>query len=75
MSIEQCAAQVFVFFTAGFETSASTASFCLYELAKNPQLMEKLVQEIDQELEKTNGELTYDNIHSMKFLEECIAGE
>jgi len=75
LTIEQCAAQVFVFLVAGFETSASTSSFCLYELAKNPQLMEQLVAEIDRELEKTNGEVTYESIKEMKFLEDCIAGE
>jgi cytochrome P450 family 6 len=75
LTIEQCAAQVFIFFVAGFETSASTSSFCLYELAKNPHLMEKLVAEIDRELEKSNGEVTYDSIKEMTFLEECISGE
>lgn len=73
LTIDQCVAQVFVFFAAGFVTSSSTASFCLYELAKNPELMKRMVEEIDEEMKKTNGEVTYDSIHGMEFLDLCIS--
>lgn len=68
------AAQSWVFFIAGFETSSSTLSFCLYELARNPDVQKKVQQEIDQVKEKHNGQLTYDAVHDMKYLEWCIDG-
>lgn len=44
------AAQVFVFFASGYETTAMTITFLLYELAANPDVQDKLVAEIDKKL-------------------------
>lgn len=68
------AAQAFVFYIAGFETSSSTMSFCLFELAKNPQVQRKVQEEIDQISEKYNNEITYESMSEMKYLEACIDG-
>lgn len=75
MSINEIAAQVFVFFAAGFETSSSTLSLCLYELAKNPDIQERVIDEIDRVLEMNNGNITYDCVNDMKYLECCIDGK
>ncbi|XP_026760052.2 cytochrome P450 6B5-like [Galleria mellonella] len=66
------AAQSFIFFAAGYETSATTMSYVLYLLAKNPHIQEKLHQEIDKTLEKHNGELTYDAIQDMTYLSKIF---
>lgn len=55
----------------GFETSSSTTFFCLYELAKNPEIQKKVQEEIDQVLKKHDG-ITYDSLAEMKYLECCI---
>lgn len=68
------AAQIWLFFIAGFETSSSTLSFCLYELAKNPDVQKKVQQEIDQIKAKHNGQLSYDAVNDMKYLGWCIDG-
>ena len=39
--------KLFVFFVAGYETTANTVTSILYFLAKNPQYIEKLRQEAD----------------------------
>lgn len=74
MSIEECAAQVFIFFAAGFETSASIMSFCLYELAKNQKLQNDVQNDIDSVLNQHNFKLSYQSLKDMKLLERCVKG-
>nr|CAD7417146.1 unnamed protein product [Timema poppensis] len=66
--------QCFVFFLAGFETSSTTMSFVLYELAVNPDIQERLGAEIDEVLEKHKGKITYDAIHEMSYLDKVVNG-
>jgi cytochrome P450 family 6 len=58
----------------GFETSSSSISFCLYELAKNPEIQRKLQNEIDEVLLTDNKvhEYDYEKIKSMKYLAACV---
>lgn len=74
LSKDNVAAQLFLFFVAGYETTASTAAFTLYELAQNPDVLAKLLDDINQTLAKHNGVLNYDAIQDMKYLELCIMG-
>ena len=64
-----------MFFGAGFETAASTMSFCLYELAVNPDIQDRLKNEIDTVLEKHGGSVTYEGIQEMKYLDKIISGK
>lgn len=75
MTINEIAAQVFVFFAAGFETTSSTLSLCLFELAKNQDIQKRVIDEIDKVLATNNGDLTYDCVNDMKYLECCIDGK
>nr|QZP43567.1 cytochrome P450 monooxygenase CYP6AB188 [Ephestia elutella] len=63
------AAQVFVFFAAGFETSSSATSYTLHELAFNPEIQEKVQKEIDSVLAKHDNKLSYDAVKEMTYLE------
>lgn len=75
MTLDEIAAQTFVFFAAGFETSSTTLTFCMYELAKNPEIQKRVHDEIDSVLKEHNGKITYDSITDMKYLEACIDGK
>lgn len=66
------AANAFVFFVAGFETTASTISYCLYELAMNPGIQIKLRENIKQTLNANDGKLAYDTLKDMKYLDMVI---
>ncbi|XP_045448746.1 cytochrome P450 9e2-like [Melitaea cinxia] len=70
---DELAGQVFVFFLAGFDASATLLAFCVHELALNPDVQEKLYQEI-KEFKEENGVLTYENMSKLKYL-ECVLSE
>ena len=66
------AAQAFVFFAAGFETSSSTMSNALYELAQNHEAQDKLREEITEYFAKNNGQLKYEDIKDLKYLDKIF---
>ena len=68
-------AQSFQVLLGGYETSSTTLSFTLYELALHPEIQHRLREEILQVLNKHNGELTYDGIQEMSYLDRVVAGE
>lgn len=75
MTMESAAAQALAFFTGGFETGAATLSFCLYELAKNPDIQTRLRNEVDAVLQRNNGKLSYNIIASeLDYVDRCIDG-
>lgn len=74
LTLNEMTAQSFIFFTAGFETTSTTISFCLYELSRASEIQRKVHDEIDSVLSKYDGKLTYDAMNEMKYLECCIDG-
>lgn len=75
LTIDQIAAQCFLFFIAGFETSSSTATFVLYNLVQHPEIQEKVRNEVKSVVAKYDGKITYDGIMEMKILQMIIDGE
>jgi cytochrome P450 family 6 len=69
------AAQAFIFFLAGFETSSATMTFCLYELSLHQDIQDRLRQEIDFVLQKHEGKLTYEAIQEMEYLDKVVSGK
>uniref|UniRef100_A0A2A4JAK3 unspecific monooxygenase n=1 Tax=Heliothis virescens TaxID=7102 RepID=A0A2A4JAK3_HELVI len=65
-------AQCGLFFTAGYETSATTLSFTLYELAKHPEAQKRAKAEVDDYLRRHNNELKYECLSEMPFVEACF---
>lgn len=74
LSIEQCVAQVHALYIAGFDSTASTVAFTIFEVARNPRVKALLQAEIDRTLEAHNGQLTYESINEMHYLELCFLG-
>jgi len=50
-------------------------SYALYELALHPEIQNRLRAEIMQVLKKHNGQLTYDGIQEMTYLDMVVSGE
>lgn len=74
LTLEEIAAQSFVFFFAGFETSSTTMTYALHELAVNPEIQDKLRNEINDRFDKNGGTLTYDSVISMSYLDQVVNG-
>ncbi|GJQ68868.1 hypothetical protein Trydic_g21737, partial [Trypoxylus dichotomus] len=72
LTLPQITAQAFVFFLGGFETSSSTMTLCLHELAFNQDIQDKLRAEIKETLKKCDGNLTYDSIMEMKYMDQVV---
>lgn len=68
-------AQMWLFVGAGSESSATTVSFALYELSKNPECQTKLREEITNILAKYDQELSLDALKEMNYLDQVINGK
>ncbi|KAK9696324.1 Cytochrome P450 [Popillia japonica] len=67
-TFDEIAAQAFVFFLGGFETSSSTMTFAFYEMAKNQEIQDKVREEIRRVVAKYDGKITYDGIIEMTYM-------
>ncbi|KAF5279691.1 hypothetical protein FQA39_LY18240 [Lamprigera yunnana] len=70
---EDITAQALIFFFGGFETSATLMSFLAYEIAVNSDVQVKLQKEIDETLSACNGNLTYEGLHKMKYMDMVVS--
>lgn len=68
------AAQAFVFFAAGFETSSTAIGFCLHELAVNQNIQDRLREEVRKTKAENDGGVTWDALKNMKYLDMVFQG-
>lgn len=69
------AAQAVVFFFAGFDGVSALMCLVAYELAVNPDIQSKLRDEINETYEHCNGNVTYETVLRMKYLDMVISGQ
>ena len=65
--------QAAAFFTGGFETSSTTMSFTLYELALNQEIQRTLRKEILDAMEESGGKLSYELVMTLPYLDKVIS--
>uniref|UniRef100_A0A8B9KJQ1 unspecific monooxygenase n=1 Tax=Astyanax mexicanus TaxID=7994 RepID=A0A8B9KJQ1_ASTMX len=63
--------QSFIFILGGYETTSTTLTFLLYNLATNRDSLDKLVEEIDKTFPR-NAPVTYDALMKLEYLEMVI---
>lgn len=59
-------------FVEGYETSSSVLGFAIYEMGRNPDIQERLYEEITEVLAKYDGQFTFDALQEMEYLEMVI---
>lgn len=50
-------------------------AFFMYEMAKNPEIQQRVYDEIQEVLDRFNGELSYEALSEMKYLDSCVEGK
>ncbi|XP_011685890.1 PREDICTED: cytochrome P450 6a2-like [Wasmannia auropunctata] len=56
----------------GYETASSVMSYIGFHLATHPEVQEKLREEVISVLNKYDGELTYENLREMTFMDQVF---
>ncbi|XP_067946118.1 cytochrome P450 3A11-like [Watersipora subatra] len=64
-------ANSFTFFSAGYETTASTMQFFFYSMATHPSVQQRLYEEIS-EVVTESGEASYEQLKGLEYLDWCI---
>lgn len=73
-SDDEIVAQFFVFFFAGFEPTSVLMAFASHELMVNPDVQDRLREEIRQVKEDLDGKpLTYEILQGMKYLDMVVS--
>jgi len=65
-------ANAMMLFFAGFDNIGVTISQVLHNLVKNDEIQERLCEEIDDALDKSDGEISYELIESIPYLDWVI---
>ncbi|KAL9707998.1 hypothetical protein quinque_011516 [Culex quinquefasciatus] len=73
LSFDEIAAQAFIFFNAGFDTSSTAMTYTLYELAMNREAQEKARKCVLDIFAANGGQLTYESVANMGYLDQCIS--
>ncbi|KAM8704843.1 hypothetical protein ACLKA7_009322 [Drosophila subpalustris] len=73
-SDREIVAQCFIFFFAGFETSAVLMCFTAHELMENEDVQKRLYEEVEQvNKDLDGGELTYEALMGMKYMDQVVS--
>ncbi|XP_051157445.1 uncharacterized protein LOC127279250 [Leptopilina boulardi] len=73
LTTDDIISQCFIFFLAGFDTTSTAMCFIAHELAMNPEIQEKLREEIDTFTENIEEKITYETLSKMKYLDMVIS--
>nr|XP_033323894.1 cytochrome P450 9e2-like [Megalopta genalis] len=62
----------FSFYFGGYDSVSSQASMVMYNLLANPECLKRLQEEVDEVLENTKGQITYEAISGMEYMDAVV---
>merc|ERR1719500_458988 len=65
-------ANALMLFLAGFDNLGLGLSQILHNLVKHEDVQDKVIQEIDEALDKSDGEITYDLVDNLQYMDMVI---
>ncbi|KAG8267466.1 hypothetical protein J6590_050983 [Homalodisca vitripennis] len=68
------AAQAVVFLIGGSESVSGTISFALYHIARDPEIQQQVICEVDTVLAKHHGSWSYEALKELVYLDQVIQG-
>eukprot|EP00057_Strongylocentrotus_purpuratus_P011651 XP_011666125.1 PREDICTED: cytochrome P450 3A24 [Strongylocentrotus purpuratus] len=71
LTMDEIFAQAVLFFVAGYETTNVTLGFLAYALATNPDIQDRLIEEVD-EVTPTRDSVDYNSIAKMSLLDMVV---
>ncbi|XP_068905352.1 cytochrome P450 6a2-like isoform X1 [Tenebrio molitor] len=72
MAFKEIVSQSFLFFIAGFKTSALTMCYCIHELAQNRELQRKVREEIHKNLGRDLSKYAYEDLIALPNLDKVV---
>ncbi|KZC12580.1 Cytochrome P450 9e2, partial [Dufourea novaeangliae] len=73
LNSEELTSHALSFFVDGFETSRITLSFVGYQLARHPDIQQKMRDEVKSTIAKHGGVLTYEATKELTYMEQVIS--
>ncbi|XP_063915553.1 cytochrome P450 9e2-like [Zophobas morio] len=65
--------QALIFFFAGFDSVSGLMCFMSHEIAVNPDVQTRLIEEVDETLVACKGKLTYEGLLGMKYMDMVVS--
>lgn len=75
VTLNEMIAQCMLIFLAGYETSSTTMTFALFEMSLNPEIQEKVRDELFTVLKKYDDKICYDSIKELDYMQQVIDGK
>lgn len=72
LSMDQITAQSFFYFVAGYETTSTTLTFCIYELSQNQELQDEARKDVTNTLSKNQNQLTYKAVNELNYVDKIV---
>ncbi|XP_012231001.1 cytochrome P450 9e2-like [Linepithema humile] len=73
MTLDDIVSQAFIFFFAGFDTSATLMCFVAHELAVNRDIQDRLREEVEQHLSEEDDTISYESLSKMVYMDMVVS--